>query len=231
MIPRTSARLFSLFTLSLLSILAVGALSPEAAQAQRTALTFRASSTGLGGDVAFGLSSHWNARVGASYFRNAGLSTTTIEDGDFDIDWTTTLFSLSAIADYFPWKSSGFHLSAGVLYNGNGATGSVISADDYTVGSRSFTPEEIGTLDADISFNALAPYAGLGFGNVLGSGSRLGLVLDLGVIYHQSPNVTLSGTGMVGPTAEQAPQLEQNLESFQLFPVLSFGLSYRLTGE
>lgn len=215
----------------LLAVFAVGLILPTLAHAQRTAITVRAGTPGIGGDLAVGLTPHLNARVGASYFRYGHTTTETIDDVDLGIDGNATLFNFSAIVDYFPWTGSGFHLSAGALYNGNVIDASAIANGPYEVGSRTFTAEEIGGLDGEISFNSLAPYAGLGFGNVTALGSRLGFVVDLGAIYQQSPRVEVTGTGMVGPTAEQAPQLKKNLESFQLFPVLSLGLSYRLTGK
>ncbi len=230
---RIFARACALFTGSLLLLFSAAVVTPNTARAQQpqTALTLRAGSPGIGGDVAVGLTSHWNVRAGVSYFGSSHLTNKTVEDVDLGIDVNTTLFSISAIADYFPWKKSGFHLSAGALYNGNGAEASIVANGPYTVGSRTFTAEEIGGLDGEVSFNALAPYVGLGFGNVTALGSRLGVVVDLGAAYHQSPNISMSGTGMLSPTAEQAPQLEENLSSFKFFPVLSLGLSYRMTGR
>jgi hypothetical protein len=215
----------------LLTVLAVGCIDLTPAYAQRISLTARAGSPGVGGDVAVGLSPHFNARAGLTYFSYNHVTTETIEDVDLGIDATANLFGLSAIVDYYPWKTKSFHLSAGAVYNGNLIEASAVAAGPYEVGSLTFTADDIGGLDGEISFNSIAPYAGLGFGNATKLGSRLGFLIDLGAIYHQSPRVELTGTGMVSPTAEQAPQLEENLSSFQLVPVISLGLSYRLTGK
>jgi hypothetical protein len=36
---------------------------------------------------------------------------------------------------------------------------------------------------------------------------------------------------MIQPTAEQSPQLEENLESFRFFPVVSLGIAVRLNSD
>lgn len=201
--------------------------APGPLQAQQVAAVVRGGSTGIGGDVIVGVSEHASVRTGATFFQNNQTTTETFETLDVDLDVTVKLFSFSAILDYFPWTRKGFHLSAGAVYNGNVIDATATPQGSYTVGSRTYSPDDIGRLDGEVSFSPLAPYVGVGFGNPL-LGRRLGLTLDIGTFYHNAPKVTLNGSGMIEPTADQAPQLEKDLDSFRFFPVLSVGLAFRL---
>jgi len=119
--------------------------------------------------------------------------------------------------------------------------GSVVEATataDGTIGigEEDYTIAEIGALRARGEYpEKLKPYAGLGFG---GSG-RIGLTLDLGLVFSGYPTVSLS-TDATLPPADQA-ELESNLreeeasinQSIQdtglakYYPVLMLGLVIR----
>ncbi len=93
---------------------------------------------------------------------------------------------------------------------------------------------------AQVRFNDLAPYLGIGWGNTTRGQRRLYYSFDLGVAFHGSPDVDLDVQGIIADVArEEASQelrtflaneeekLEDELEDFDIFPVVSFGLSYR----
>jgi hypothetical protein len=205
----------------------VAGMSPPAASAQRAAVAARAGTPGIGWEFLVEVSGHIHVRTGASYFTYNRTDETTGEDLDLDVESNARLFSLAALVDLYPWTRGGVRLSGGVLYNGNLGDVSATAVAPYQIGERTFTPEEIGTLDGELSFSTLAPYLGIGFGNLASPKRRVGVALDLGVIYHRRPVVKLGGSGLVAPTAEQAPQVEDNLSSFRFFPVLSIGIGYR----
>ena len=84
------------------------------------------------------------------------------------------------------------------------------------------------------------PYLGIGWGNTTRGQRRLYYSFDLGVAFHGSPDVDLDVQGIIADVArEEASQelrtflaneeekLEDELEDFDIFPVVSFGLSYR----
>lgn len=222
-----SASRASVFRIVLLALLVAGLL-PATVAAQQVALGVRAGTPGVGAEATVQMTDRFNARAGASYFAYNRTDATTAGDVPLSLASDVRLLNGSVIVDYFPWASRGFHLSLGAYVNGNLGDVNVEVAEPYTLGARTFSPEDVGQLQGEISFPLVSPYAGLGFGNAVSLNRRVGVALDLGVIYHRQPSVDLTGTGMVAPTAEQAPQLEENLESFQLFPVLSLGLNVRL---
>jgi len=215
-------------TVLLLLALTVG---PEPANAQRAALGVRAGTPGIGWDFTVGLNDRFHARTGASYFTYGRTDGVDADDVDLAIEWDARLFSVSALVDFYPWPRRGLRLSGGVLYNGNLGDVQVEATEAYTIGSRTFTPEELGRLEGELSFSTLAPYLGVGFGNVLSMSRRVGVAVDVGVLYHRRPVVELDGDGMIQPTAEQSPQVEDNLESFRFFPVVSLGIALRLNSD
>src|SRR4051794_29473250 len=94
---------------------ALGQAAPAAEPAHPVAVAFRASSLGLGGEVAVGLSTRTNLRAGFSAFN---YSRNFDRDGIF-YDGQLQLRSMDVVVDFFP-TGGGFHVSPGaLLYNGN----------------------------------------------------------------------------------------------------------------
>jgi len=72
----------------------------------------------------------------------------------------------------------------------------------------------------------MAPYFGIGWGNPVEKGRGLGFNLDIGAMYQNSPNIKMTGTGMIAPTAEANQQLfEDSFEGAKVWFVVALGLS------
>jgi hypothetical protein len=97
----------------------------------------------------------------------------------------------------------------------------------YSDGNIQYTPDKLGILSADITFQKVAPYIGIGLGNVTGGDRGFGLTFDLGTFYQGGPKVSMSATKLLEPSASQSGQLEDNLKWFKFYPVLSIGLAYK----
>lgn len=211
------------------TFVALTLLLPGAAAAQQLGLGVNAGTTGIGIEGTLGLTSKLNARVGGHFFSAARDGDTDVDDISVLYDAEGTLSFFSGMLDFHPTGGS-FRLSLGAWYNGLEGNGDITPNENIEVKSRSYTPDEVGSLGVDVAFeSSIAPYAGLGFGNAL-SGGRFGFNLDLGVLYVGSPDVTLRADGMLTPTAsaEQEQQIERNLESIKWYPVLSLGFTTRL---
>jgi hypothetical protein len=91
-----------------------------------------------------------------------------------------------------------------------------------------------------VRFNSLAPYLGIGWGNATRGERRLYYSFDLGVAFHGSPDVDLDVQGIIADVAREGAsqelrtflaneekKLKDELASLDMFPVVSFGLSYR----
>ena len=91
-----------------------------------------------------------------------------------------------------------------------------------------------------VRFNDFAPYLGIGWGNTTRADRRLYYTFDLGVAFHGSPEVELdvrgplaevvrehAGSELSAFLAREEKRLEDELKDLDVFPVVSFGLSYR----
>lgn len=146
------------------------------------------------------------------------------EEPEFAYTGDLSLDSFSILADWFP-KGGGMYLSGGLVFNSNLAEMSISPLESYTLGTTVYGPDELGSLGAEIDYNGVQPYFGLGFGNPL-LGSNLGFSFELGAIYTGTPSVNMSASGLLEPSAEQGGQIEENLEWLTWYPVMSLGLTY-----
>ena len=151
-------------------------------------------------------------------------------------DATLSLDSVYATGN-FHFPLSPFRVTAGVVSNGNEFM--MASQDsgglNIEVGNGSFDPADVGTLQSVTSFDSTAPYLGVGFDfEVFG---KVGLNLDLGVLWQGEPSVTLEATGLESAspdvqdelTAEletERLELEDEMSDFKAWPVISLGFVY-----
>lgn len=126
---------------------------------------------------------------------------------------------------------SPMRLSVGAFNNENKLRMTSVDAIGYVVGAQSFTRDEVGTLQAELGFDSPSPYLGIGFDFELLN--RLGLNLDLGVLWQGSPTVALTADGTLAadPLFQQAleterQELEDEGEDYKAWPVISLGLHF-----
>lgn len=193
--------------------------------AQDMALLARAGTGGFGGGVAVGVLPTVNVRVEGSYF---AYSRDDLElEGDYTADILAEgqLMLASVLADWHP-MGGGFRFSVGAMYNGTEGSGSISPDEPVQVGTRTYSPQEIGNLSATIRPGiTIAPYGGIGFGSAIAR--RVGVLFDVGAVYLGAPEVDITATGMLAPTAQEAGQLEENLAWAKVYPLVSLGLSFR----
>lgn len=126
---------------------------------------------------------------------------------------------------------SPFRITVGAFSNGNELQMVSMDSPAFDIGGGTFTQADVGTLRSTTFFEDVAPYFGVGFDfSVAG---KVGLNLDLGVLWQGEPVVTLTSDGLLAndPTfaAEleaERQQLETEFEDYKAFPVLSLGFSF-----
>ncbi|MBL7077572.1 MAG: hypothetical protein ISS31_08875 [Kiritimatiellae bacterium] len=199
-------------------------------------LSLKLGTPGIGVDLTLGVSEKVNVRLSGNFFSY------TYDDFEFDeedeeidevvdtVEVALDLMSLGALVDWHPW-GGGFRLSGGAFYNGNEVSLSVTAGDTITIDDEEY---EVQSLDGQIDFSAFAPYAGIGWGNAATAESRWHFAFDLGVMLQGSADISLKATA-TDPTLQnqlnaalenEAQDLEDDAESFTLYPVLALGLSY-----
>ncbi len=206
-----------------LGVVCFGLIAADAT-AMDAAVTAKLGTLGLGVEGTFGLTEHFNARLGLNKFDFDRSETIDDIKYDLDLEWQ----SISLLADWHPFGNS-FRFTAGILSNGNELNGSSKS-DNLTIGDTTYP--SVG-LDANLDFDSTAPYLGVGWGNALSAGKGWGFNVDLGVMFQGSGDVTLTPTGagaaLVDPAdvAAEERKFEDDIRNYKYYPVFSFGVSYK----
>jgi len=190
------------------------------------AASLKIGTLGLGGEVVKELTKRFSARIGINYFRYQ--KNLDISDAKMDVDFKLLTYTL--IADWYFLRS--MHLSAGVAYNLNNIRLVTEPGTSLKVGNYEVTPDELGSLTTRIASNKFTPYIGLGFGRAISRNGRISFNTDLGILYMGGPKVEeFSSTGLIETEPkgndENRKQIESNLKSYSIHPVLSFQLSYK----
>ncbi len=194
------------------------------AMAQDYAVSAKVGTMGANLEAIRSFSSSFNVRLGVadlSYNANNVAS-----NDQLTMNGDLKLLSLTALADWFPFQGS-FRLSGGLIVNLNKISMTMIPVKTYNSGNIIYTPDILGQINADVTFNKAAPYLGIGFGNPTAGSSGFGFTFDLGTYYQQSPLVSMSATNLLQPMESQSGQLQDNLKWFKFYPVLSFGIRYK----
>ncbi len=198
------------------------------------AITPEISTLGIGATVTKSITPNINAKVGIN---GLGVS------GDFDesgikYNANLNLFNVSTLVDYHPWKNAGFRLTGGLVFQDNNIEGTGKATDNGTIqiGDNTYRKDQLPSVKAKVSFaNSVAPYIGLGWGNAVKPGKHWGFSANLGVMFAGSPKVDLTAPG-ADPTVlaqvqadieKERKQLEDDLNGFNIYPVLSLGISYQ----
>ena len=202
-----------------------------AGPAQAAGVGIRAGTTGIGADVGWNLAPAVDARVGYSAL-SWGHDVST--DG-VRYDGKLKLSNLSGLLDFRPLGPI-FRLTGGLVFNNNryDLNGQPQNGT-FTISGRTYSTSDIGSLGGSVkSGRSVAPYLGVGWGNVSGAG--VNFYADLGIIFQGSPRASLNAT--CGPSlsasacaqlqsdiAAENARLEDKLRPFRYYPVLNVGLT------
>jgi hypothetical protein len=216
------------------SALAGALMVAGAAQAQ-VGITADLGTTGAGFHVVVPMESNLNGRFGANYFKHDFNKTSNMVD--YAVQGKLQTFDV--LFDWYLLDASPFHLTGGLVYNGNRAnvTGKASQLGQFTLNGHTYTTADVGILAGSVDYRKAAPYLGIGWGNALKGNSRLSFNADLGVFYQGNPNVKLGSWGcttsktvcdaVVADIAAERVSLKDDLDSFKLYPVLRASLNYR----
>lgn len=209
---------------------------PFSAHADDLAVSGKLGTLGFGVELTKPFSDSITGRVGINGLNYSREWTSSSVKYDFNLELQT----LSALADWYPWQGT-FRTTAGLVYNNNkAALDAKPNGGSYTIEGRSYTAAEVGSLKGEMTFDKVAPYIGIGWGNPAEKAKTWGFVADIGVLYQNTPSVSLNVTcGTAAPegtatctnlkndVAAQKNKLDSDLNDFKWYPVVSIGLSYK----
>ena len=185
---------------------------------------------GIGADVIGRINDSLNLRLGLQGFTYETRVTYSGVDYDADLE----LFSGMLLADWFPFANN-FRISGGLMVNQNEVTlTGKPTRGTYSINGTTYPAILVGNLTGKGDFNTVAPYAGIGYGGAFSDTGNWSFFFDLGVLFQGSPNVSYTADGILAnnpiflANLEQERQdLEDDLEKYQYYPVLSFGVTYK----
>jgi hypothetical protein len=215
--------------------LACAALLASSAALAQVGVTADLGSTGAGFHVVVPMESDLNGRFGINYFKHDFNKTSS--GIDYDVKGKLQTFDL--LFDWYALSGSKFHLTGGLVYNGNrfDAHGKADPLGKFNLNSNVYSAADVGILSGRVAYRKAAPYLGIGWGNALAENSRWNLNADLGAFYQGNANVNLTSIGcttsqLVCQTlAKDVEAVRQrfgdDLNKFKVYPVLRASLSYR----
>ncbi|GAB3769742.1 hypothetical protein GCM10028818_06390 [Spirosoma horti] len=206
-------------------------LSARSLPAYRPGFAIMASAGTAGGGLAVGYSINrrFAARLGVNAFQYSNTLKSGKDSDDLQIgfDYKIKLKTINALVDYYPFAQTGFRITGGAFYNLNQIDFFGKPTKDVKLNDVTFSIDEVGTLTGQADFNRIAPYLGLGFGNPY-TRRRVKFMFDLGLFYQQAPQITFKTTGLLEPSSDQGPIIQENLKPLKFYPVINIGLSYKL---
>ncbi len=210
--------------MNLAKILIVAVISAATFSAQAAGVGVRAGTTGIGADVGVNVAPTLDARVGYSYF-----SYKTHYKSDINYDAKLQLSNLNALLDWSPFPGA-FRFSGGLIANQN-KVDLHSTGGSFTVNGNAYASGDVnGTVK---SGRSVAPYLGIGYGNVARAG--VNFYFDLGIMFMGSPKASLSAScGSLNATQcaqlrsdleEERAKIENDLKKYRYFPVANIGVT------
>jgi hypothetical protein len=196
----------------------------------------RGGSFGFGLDFDVNLAPKANLRLGYNGFNYS----TTVDDTDVRYDSTIKISSFSALLDWHAF-GGGFRFSLGAVNSGPKVevNGTPAPGTSVELNGRTYTSSEVGSLRGEIKIaNSVAPYLGIGWGNVVSEKHRVTFLVDIGAIYGGTPDVSLTAVcgsaisasrcaQLQADTQREIQDLKDNASDAEWYPVLSLGIGIR----
>jgi hypothetical protein len=153
-----------------------------------------------------------------------------------DVDYSGRLDfdTVGAFVDLHP-LANGFFVSGGAYLGQRKVSLKATPAAPVNIGGQSFTPEQVGSLNGEVSLKTLAPFVGLGFDNTFTRNSRWGFRALAGVAWSDEPEVDLDASGGTlsndpafrARLAEERASIQSDVEDYGFYPVFQLGLNYK----
>ena len=196
--------------------------------------------SGVGIDAGTYVSDHVGLRAGFSYLKSPSFEyeiDAWVEDkqhANYNYEATVeakarvNLSTFKVLADYYPNKKWPFHVTGGFYIGASNIVTVDALADDISVDGKSYKKENIknwyidvgdtrikakdGKVDAAITTWSVKPYVGIGFGNTVPMKHRVGVMGELGVMFHGKPKITSKADPDIMTHVAEADDSEEFLD-------------------
>ncbi len=215
--------------------------------------------SGVGIDAGTYVSDHVGLRAGFSYLKSPSFEyeiDAWVEDkqhANYNYEATVeakarvNLSTFKVLADYYPNKKWPFHVTGGFYIGASNIVTVDAYADDIKVDGKTYKREDIknwyidlddtrikakdGKVDAAITTWSVKPYVGIGFGNTVPMKHRVGVMGELGVMFHGKPKITSKADPDIMTHVAEADDSEEFFDVMHKIvgiPVLSIRICGRI---
>ena len=208
--------------LSVLCCLAGSAMAQEIGYFNHVAIGLEAGTAGVGAQLAAPIGQYFQLRAGyammppLSYTRTIDVPEHPGEHGSakganvpVDAKATIHLSNVELLFDIFPFETSDFHITAGMLYGPKDivkVTNTSALPNDYNIvglavesEGEEYTVKAINNhIDGYIGVESLRPYLGIGLGRAVRTDRRVSFTCDLGAVYWGKPGLFAPGEPLIG---------------------------------
>lgn len=196
------------------------------AQAGGFGFTTKVGTLGLGGDLTFGFSEVLGLRLNVNGANIEDSSAIDNNNYTADLEW----YSYGALLDLHP-AGGGFRISAGVLRNRDRFSFNAKMGDMLDFDGNQYAVDDF---SGKASFREMAPYVGIGYGGTFAGAKGWQFACDFGVLFQGDPDIELNATAsdpslqdaLNADLARDAEDLEDDLQIFGFYPVITVGVSY-----
>lgn len=189
---------------------------------------------GYGAEMTVGIAPALNLRGG---FNMMNFDEDFNEDDDGsgesqEINLEVDFQTYGLLLDLHPARRSGFRVTGGMMINNNEINMTADLDEKVEINDRDYY---VTGLKGNISFDQLAPYVGIGYGNAVGKDGKWHFSCDFGVLVQGSPSITLKATAsnpvlqerLNKDIAEEVKEIEDDAEDYKYWPVIALGVSYK----
>lgn len=213
--------------ITLAALAAAGAAASGAAQAQ-IAVGGSIGTTGATAEAQIKVAPGINVRGGYNYLQYGADSTYDDIAYDGDLDLTT----LGAFVDVHPFGNS-FFITGGAYFGEKTLDLFATPTQNVEIGSQTFTPAQVGTLNLAADLEDTAPFVGLGWDTTF-ENSGIGFKFLAGAMFTGSPQVNLTATGgtlsndanFQAQLAQEEQNLQDDIDDYEIYPVVQAGLTF-----
>ena len=197
----------------------------------------QAGSQGIGPVLTYDVSD-WLTISAEGNFFSYSVEAEEIDDitYDGDLDLFSAGLSVTARPFYENSVAGGFKLVAGVFavdntVNLRATAEDNLSAVEVEIGEFTGLLDGDDAVNAEVGFDSIAPYVGLGWDWFLGQEDQVKLSLDVGVLFVGDPDVNVSVEGALAVSEDdiqaEEDSIREELEDVSIYPVVKLGLVYR----
>lgn len=208
-------------------LLLLGASTSIASADQEFSAGIRAGTLGLGIEGSWKPLRYLDIRVGGNTFTYDDNGPQAGIDYEQELTLETFYLTVNVLFDDSPMR-----ITLGGYANGNELYMFNSSMQDQDIGGVTYAGAGIGTLTSTTTFNSTSPYFGIGYDFTIRG--KLGMNVDVGVLWQDEPIVELTADGtLAGDPGFQASleaerrELENEFKEFKVWPVLQLSVVYR----